>query len=184
MNCFIHLFPDEPTSRNWKTKEINVAHAIRDAFPDPTIIFDKKVSYGCSLRRPDVLLDFGDQVICVEVDENAHTFYDCSCENKRMMELSQDIGHRPLVIIRFNPDGYIDDRGKKIHSCWEIHDRTGVMIVKKPKEAEWTARLKVLIDHIHYWIIHRTEKTLEVIQLYYDCDNQSNSGRMTADDRL
>ena len=42
----------------------------------------------------------------VEVDENQHNNYDCSCENKRLMELAQDLGHRSMVVIRFNPDAY------------------------------------------------------------------------------
>ena len=35
--------------------------------------------------------------------------------NKRLMELSQDVGFRPIVFIRFNQDGY------KITSCWYIN---------------------------------------------------------------
>ena len=35
----------------------------------------------------------------VEIDENQHTNY--SCENKRTMEIFNDLGRRPLVMIRF-----------------------------------------------------------------------------------
>ena len=52
-----------------------------------------------------------DHIIIVEIDENAHINYDSSCENKRLMELSQDLGFRPIVFIRFNPDDYIDKEG-------------------------------------------------------------------------
>ena len=34
------------------------------------------------------------------------------------MELSQDVGHRPIIFIRFNPDQYFDINNKKIASCW------------------------------------------------------------------
>jgi hypothetical protein len=51
--------------------------------------------------------------LIIEVDENKHDNYDCSCENKRIMLISQDLGHRPVVLLRFNPDGYLKD-GKKI----------------------------------------------------------------------
>ena len=54
---------------------------------------------GCSKRRPDLLLDMGYHIIIVEVDENKHTGYDCSCENKRLMELSQDLQHLSLIHI-------------------------------------------------------------------------------------
>ena len=68
-------------------------------------------------KRPDLFLDFGYQVLIVEIDENQHQNYDCSCENKRLMELSQDVQHKPIVFIRFNPDDYMDQE-RKISSCW------------------------------------------------------------------
>ena len=117
LRCFMMTYPDRPVSRNYKTKERDVVDRIKLKFPDVDWIDDKKVSGGCSRRRPDLLLDLGYQVIIVEIDENKHTDYECSCENKRVMEISQDVGHRPIVFIRFNPDDY-EDNGKKITSCW------------------------------------------------------------------
>ena len=43
-------------------------------------------------------------VIVIEIDENKDTNYNCSCENKRPMELLQDLQYRSNVFIRFNPD--------------------------------------------------------------------------------
>jgi hypothetical protein len=42
LNCFIHLFPDEPNSRNYKTKEKDVVDNILKLFPNLTWIKDKK----------------------------------------------------------------------------------------------------------------------------------------------
>ena len=92
--------------RNYKTKEKYVVDQIKQTFTNFTWVADKKVQDGCSRRRPDLLLDMGSHIIIVEIDENKHTDYDCSCENKRLMELSQDLQHRPIVFIRFNPDNY------------------------------------------------------------------------------
>jgi len=119
-------------------------------------------------RRPDLLLDLGYQVIIIEVDENQHTDYDCSCENKRTMELSQDLGHRPIVFIRFNPDDYEKD-GTSVNSCWRVNGK-GICVVKKSKKTEWAERLKCLEEHVEYWINpeNRTNKTVETIQLFYD----------------
>ena len=108
LRCFVYLFPDRPNSHNYKTKEISVVEYIQKEFQNKTIITDKKIQDGCSRRRPDILIDLGYQVIIVEIDENQHIDYDCSCENKRIMELSQDVGHRSLIFIRFNPDEYLD----------------------------------------------------------------------------
>jgi hypothetical protein len=115
-----------------------------------------------------LLLDLGYQVIIIEVDENQHTEYDCSCENKRTMELSQDLGHRPIVFIRFNPDDYEKD-GTSVNSCWGL-DKTGICVVKKSKKTEWAERLKCLEEQVEYWINpeNRTNKTVETVQLFYD----------------
>ena len=108
------------------------------------------------------------QIVIIEVDENQHIDYDCSCENKRIMELSQDVRHRPIIFIRFNPDDY-EKNGIKITSCWG-QDKKGICIVKKTKNNEWNQRLNVLEEHINYWITpkNKTNKTIETIQLFYD----------------
>ena len=87
--CFIHTFPDKPVSRNYKTKEKSVVDYVLQNFPNFTWYSDKKISNGCSRRRPDLLADFGDFVMIIEIDENQHNDYDTTCENKRLMELSQ-----------------------------------------------------------------------------------------------
>jgi hypothetical protein len=166
--CYMNLFPDKPVTRNYKTKEYAVVEYVKTKFKDFSWIADKKVSDGCSKRRPDLLLDLGYQIIVVEVDENQHTDYDCSCENKRTMELSQDLGHRPIVFIRFNPDEYTKNE-TNISSCWGV-DKKGICVVKKSKKEEWAERLKCLVENINYWITpeNTTSKTVEIIQLYYD----------------
>ena len=166
--CYINMFPDKPVSRNYKTKEYAVVEFVKTTFPDLSWISDKIVNGGCSKRRPDLLLDLGYQVIIVEVDENQHIDYDCSCENKRIMELSQDVGHRPIVFIRFNPDEY--EKNKTIiSSCWG-QNKKGLCVVKKTKKTEWEERLNSLKEQIIYWIHpdNMTSKTIEIIQLFYD----------------
>jgi uncharacterized protein YajQ (UPF0234 family) len=166
--CFMHLFPDIPISRNYKTKEKTVVDYIKEHLSHIDIIADKRIEGGCSKRRPDILIDVGFQIIIVEIDENQHTNYDCSCENKRLMELSHDVGFRSIVFIRFNPDGYnIND--KKITSCWYIN-KLGIYQINKKKINEWNDRLKNLKETIEYWCNqeHKINKTIEIIQLYYN----------------
>ena len=166
--CYIHLFPNESVSRNYKTKENSVIEYIKLKFPDFTWVKDKKIQNGCSKRRPDLLLDLGYQIIIIEIDENQHIDYDCSCENKRIMELSKDVNHRPIIFIRFNPDDYINNN-IKISSCWTIN-KNGICVIKKSKKEEWEQRLKFLEDQIIYWINenNKTNKIIEIIQLFYD----------------
>ena len=41
------------------------------------------------------------------------------------------------------------------------------MQIIKVRETEWNERLENLKKCIHYWIENSTEKTVEVIELYY-----------------
>ena len=168
--CYMNLFPDKPVSRNYKTKEYSVVEYIKTKFPKLKWVADKIVNGGCSKRRPDLLLELFNQIIIIEIDENQHTGlgYDCSCQNKRIMELSQDLGHRPIIFIRFNPDDYEKD-GINISSCWG-KNKKGICVVKESKKIEWFQRLNVLENHINYWINpeNTTNKTIETIQLFYD----------------
>lgn len=166
MPCCIHMCPEITVSRNYKTKEREVSDKIKESFPDFEWVLDKRVDGGCSKRRPDLLLDLGTHIIIIEVDENKHTTYDCSCENKRLMELSRDLGHRPIVFIRFNPDGYVDSTGKKIISCWRVNGN-GIMTIMKTRQKEWDYRISSLKDQVKYWIENTTEKTVEIVELYY-----------------
>jgi len=164
--CFIHLFPDEKNVRNYKTKEKDVVDRITQQFSQYTWVADKTVKDGCSRRRPDLLLDMGSHIIIMEVDENKHTDYDCSCEHKRLMELSQDLQHRPIVFIRFNPDSYTNQEGVQVTSCWKLN-KLGVMQITKTKQKEWEERIESLKQQIQYWIDNPTEKTIEIVELFY-----------------
>jgi hypothetical protein len=168
LRCFMYTFPDKPIVKNYKNKEASVSEYIKAKYSQFEWITDKKVQDGCSRRRPDLLLDLGYQVIIIEIDENQHTDYDCTCENKRTMELSQDVGHRPIVFIRFNPDDYVDG-DKKVTSCWGLN-KLGICTVKKTKKKEWEERLNALSSQIDYWIdeSNKTDKTVETIQLFYN----------------
>jgi len=164
-HCYIHLFPDKPLIRNHKTKEKHVSSFIAESFKDITIVCDKPIANGCSNRRPDLFIDLGYQAIMIEIDEDCHYSYDTSCENKRLMILSQDINHRPLIIIRFNPDRYKDSNGKYHKSCWS-RKKNGLYSVTN--QEEWAKRLNSLKQTLQYWLDNTTTKTIEIISLFYN----------------
>lgn len=168
LRCFIYTFPDKPVARNYKTKEYAVEEYIKQNFPDYTWIADRQIQDGCSKKKPDLLLDLGFQILNIETDENQHKGNSYSCENKRIMQLSQDVGHRPIIFIRFNPDGYTKD-GKKITSCWE-YNKQGLCVLNKSKQKEWEQRLETLKNKIIYWSDESniTDKTIKTIHLFYD----------------
>ena len=164
--CYVHLNPDKPVSRNYRTKELLVVDYIKEEFKEYTWSHNKKIQDGCSTRRPDLLLDLGYKVIIVEIDENQHDSYDCSCENKRMMQIYQDLNFRPVVFIRFNPDEYKDEKDNKITGCFGA-GKDGLIRVKQNKKKEWIERLNVLKEHIDYWIKNEG-KAVETIQLFFN----------------
>ncbi len=84
------------------------------------------------------------------------------------MEISQDINHRPLIFIRFNPDDY-KKNDTNITSCWGIGS-SGLCTIKKSKKKEWIERLQTLENQISYWLNpeNQTNKTVEIVQLFYD----------------
>jgi hypothetical protein len=162
--CFSNMFPDKCI--NYKTKERHIVEFVKEFFPLSWII-DKKIYDGCSLGRPDLFLDLGYQIIIVEVDENQHISYDNICENKRIMLLSQDLNHRPIVFIRFNPDNYIKD-GIIINSPWTNTPKKGLIKIKNYND--WNIRLKTLEKEITFWINpdNQINKTIHVVELFFD----------------
>jgi hypothetical protein len=166
LHCFKNMFPEDKRVQNNKTKEYSVVDFVKTNYSTYDWVKDKTIQGGLSRRRPDLFLELNNQVVIIEIDENQHIDYDCSCENKCMMELSQDVQHRPIVFIRFNPDDYTSGE-KKITSCWGAN-KNGICVVKKTKQTEWSDRLNALKSQIDYWTQNNTEKTIEIIQLFYD----------------
>jgi len=165
--CFINLFPDEPVSRNYKSKERHITDAIKAHFKDYEFICDKRIQHGCYKRRPDMLLSLKTHHIIFEIDENQHIDYDISCENKRIMEISNDLKHEPIVFIRFNPDDFIDKNGRKVSSCFGVNGN-GIITATKSKQKELSKRLETLFTTLQYWIDNVSDITIKTVKLYYD----------------
>jgi len=115
-SCYYHLNPEDERSRNYKTKENTIIGLLKQVYTE--LVQDKAVEGGCSKRRPDGLIDLLTHSIVIEIDEDQHSSYDQICENKRAMQLFTDLGSRPIIFIRLNPDSYQLD-GKKIDGCFE-----------------------------------------------------------------
>ncbi len=163
VRCFINLFPNEKISRNYKVKENHMTNFIKKYFKDEVMIFDKTVG-GCSLRRPDCYIDKFTHIIIIECDENQHR--DTSCENKRTMELFQDFCNRPIVFIRFNPDTYINENGKKVLSSFKYHKTLDVPMIRNKEE--WDNRLKILKNTIVKWLKNIPKKEITIEKLFFD----------------
>lgn len=162
--CFVMTYPDAKTSRNWKTKERAVKDFLISKWPDSIITHDKAVD--CFKFRPDFVIELGSHTIVVEVDEYQHKKYDTSCENKRLMSIFQGLGSRPMVMIRFNPDAYVDETGKRIKGCWQD---SGLVI----RGNEWERRLRKLEKKIIEWWDCIPEKEVTIEHLFFTSETRA-----------
>jgi len=168
--CYFFTFPGAVRTRNYKTKESLVESFIKENFKQFDLSFDRTIKTitkeGCSLRKPDCYIDFGNYSLIIEIDEDKHSGY--SCENKRIMELFQDLGFRPLIIVRFNPDAYIEKKtNKRILSCFTMNKETGILnIASKPI---WNQRLAILKRTIEeHSMLQNIKKEITTVQLFYE----------------
>lgn len=154
--CFFWLHPSDPRCRSIQTKERHFTIKVKELFPQT--VLDKAIAGGCSKRRPDCLIDVESHSIIVEVDENQHQGYEDSCENKRIMEIFKDLGNRPLVVIRINPDRYQLD-GVDMGSCF---DKKNAL---KPKQFE--ERFHRLVQEVEYHISNIPQREITICKLFY-----------------
>jgi uncharacterized C2H2 Zn-finger protein len=162
--CFVHLFPDEPIVRNWKVKEQHVNDFIVEQYPDRDFTYNRTIKGGCSRKIPDWFFECLTHSVIVENDENQHIDY--SCENKRTMMLFQDLGNRPIIFIRFNPDSYIDENDNKVQSSFKYHESLGVQIIRDKNE--WNNRLLKLKETLDFHLYNIPDKEVTVVNLFYD----------------
>lgn len=161
-SCFYFKNPNHKLTRNHKTKENQIISDLNKKL-DNIIIQDKIVSNGCSKRRPDGLIRLNDYNIIIEVDENQHKNY--SCENKRLMEIFNDLGNSPLTIIRFNPDSYKEDK-KTIKSPFGITKNDGKLKIINQKE--YNRRFNKLLEILDYNMKNISKKEIHIVNLFYN----------------
>jgi hypothetical protein len=143
--------------RQYKIKEHHVRDVLIEKFPNVEMVFDKQIDNACSKKRPDVRIECFTHTVIIECDENQHKGY--SCENKRIMEIFTDLGSRPLVMIRFNPDKY-----DEYPSCFNITKSGSLSLNKK----EWNKRTQVLIVKIQENMEIVPKKEITEITLFYN----------------
>lgn len=161
--CYSYLFPDEPISRNYRSKEIQVVEDIQkhldNNYSNLNLFVSKNKSLGaCSKRRPDCYIERDLYGIIIEIDENSHNTYDEMCENRRICELWEDINYRDFHIIRFNPDKYIDEIGNTVKPCFGYSKTRGQLIIYKER---YKQRLTNLLERIDHCIHNPPNKSIE-----------------------
>ncbi len=161
--CYFFLSPNDPRIRNYKTKEHAFMIPLSEQYPE--IILDSVVRGGCSKRRPDGLLDRLTHSIIVEIDEDQHVGYDSLCNNRRNMELFTDLGNRPVVFIRLNPDSY-KVNGKCIKGVF-TQSKSGELKINKK---EFEKRKAALFDTVEQYLTQCPDKAISMIELFYSTE--------------
>jgi hypothetical protein len=121
---------------------------------------DKPVDGGCTRYRPDILIDFGSHIVIVEIDEFRHTNY--VCEQKRMIDLYEDMGYRNTIFIRFNPDGY-KQGGVRYPTPFPLLDNGNMTV----NEDEMGNRMYELIQTILFYQDHVPNEPITYNYLFY-----------------
>ncbi len=158
--CFSFNNPDHILSRNYKTKELTFTKLLQQDLSEQGIpcVLDSKISGGCSRRRPDVFIDLLSHVLIIEIDENQHLSYNETCEYVRTIELNEDIGHRPMYIIRLNPDSY-KLNGKSVRGCFD----SKMKLNKKEFEHRYSTLFSTVLD----LTATPPERLIESIELFF-----------------
>ena len=148
-----------------KTAEHAVRQRLESSFPDVHWVHDRTVDTKsqCTRKRPDFLTyaTQGDKAwaVLVECDEHQHRYN--TCEEKRMMEVSQDIGDwktgLPAVWIRFNPHTYYQD-GKRV--TVDMEDRLMCLEETIKKVLATPAPAGVSVHWLYYNDAYQTCSTL------------------------
>ena len=157
--CFYYLNPEHIKTKRHKTRENTFMFQLKEIYPE--IILDKVVAGGCSRKRPDGLIDLLTHSIIIEIDEDQHRGY--SCENKRSMQLFTDLGSRPIIFIRLNPDSYTLN-GKHMRGCFSLSKSSGELI---PNDKEISSRFNSLLETIDK-CRPVPDKEVSVIELYFN----------------
>ncbi len=142
--CFINMFPEKSIDNKMKnTKELQTIMEIKNNFPNKNFVFNKSINNA----RPDIILKLDKHIIIIEIDENQHKNYNEKCEQNRINDLYENLGYKNIVLIRFNPDKYINSLKMTRESCFII-DNHGKYILDKKQIKEWNKRIKKLIEII------------------------------------
>ena len=165
--CYYFHNPSKKPKR-LKVKEEEVVNYLKEHFEGIELITDKAlIGDGLCLKdRPDVLIHLNKHSIIVEIDEYQHKYYNLICDEARINRIQEAL-NRPIVIIRFNPDAYIEN-GKKIKSCFKDDKKTGLKTIPKNQEQNWNNRLAKLKETTLSFLEDYNDEPIRIVKLFYD----------------
>jgi hypothetical protein len=108
--CYEYCITTEYHNKAKKFKELRVYTLLKNEVKKDLYLMDKIINVVCNKKRPDFIYDCGTYFLVIEVDEHQHRAY--GCELNRMYLVAQALG-MPVIFLRYNPDDFKDEIGKK-----------------------------------------------------------------------
>ncbi len=154
-SCFVEKCPDDPRTAfvHLPIKEIAVRKEIESAFPN-IFIFNEGIiiSNGENIYYPDMRAHFKMCVFIIEIDEGQHKGYDMKKEKIRIMKIYEAV-EKNIVLLRFNPDEYIEDeeiKNSNMTKRYEVLNNKIKEVIDKIKGgyvfSEWLTEYKLFFD--------------------------------------
>lgn len=185
VRCFCAKFKNDQRAINAKgyihAKEQEVRKHLQELFPQYSWTFDKVYNDLTGKNRmvgrfrPDARTTCEERVLIVEVDEDSHRSYMCAKEREREESFVAQAGRKTVVLIRFNPDKYIDFDGKTHPSCFKMSKKECIVSVNPTQKAQWSKRIATLKSTISFILDPSNElppkqedRPCLTIELFYD----------------
>jgi len=156
------MHPELERVYDLKTKERDVKQHLEEN-QDTPFSYNARIFGGKNRCFVDFAFYLSSHIIAIEVDENQHKKYAQTADVERTEKLKQDAGDRKWVQIRYNPDGYTNDTGKKIQSAYPA--RRGDMT---RNEKQFTLRMDVLLTTLKHHIENIPNEQFTEVRLYYN----------------
>ena len=167
--CYYSLHPDKAPKRI-KFRELEVYKFLQEHFKDLNIIYNKHLQGDgkCLRDQPDFLIHLNHHSLIIECDEKQHKYYNQECIIPRL-HCIQEALNRNIIVIMFNPDGYIDENNKKIKGCFGIDKKTGLGVITKTDIDKLNSRFITLKNTINNNMIYSVDnEPIRIIKLFYD----------------
>ena len=141
-----------------------IESCLNQTYENTQIIFVDNESKDNSLQIAKEIKQNSKKDFIIDVAKNVYPRCWDECIDKSREYLQGDY----YTIV--GSDDYLDKDNNIITSCWGI-DKRGICCIKKIKTNEWNERLIILKENIQYWKDNNTNKTVEIIQLFYNQNN-------------
>lgn len=165
--CFTKLVSAENLiNLRARKKEISIVTHIKSFFTEFNWIHNRKITGGKYNKRADLRTEFKqDCCMVIEVDEHRHDDNNLNKEKERLTKIFKDYQKRAMVVIRFNPDDYINSSGEITHTVWSRILATGELVITK--EDEYKRRITVLNNVVKYWFETNPNDGITITELFY-----------------